>query len=448
MHPDKTDYKNSSPSKKDHPLLNPTKAGGLKLLIRALHHRNYRLFFSGQFISLIGTWMQKIALYWLIYRLTNSPRILGITEFASQIPVFFLTPFAGVLSDRLNRRRLLIATQMLSMAQASMLAILVLTGSVVVWHLIALSLLLGIINAFDLPIRQAFVVDLVERREDLGNALALNSFLVNGTRLLGPSLAGILIALTGEGICFLLNAVSYLAVIAALLAMTIPAKINTTPVSELPVVKDIIRGFRYSYRSIPIRSMLLLLGVTSIMAMPYQILMPVFAKSILQGNSQTLGFLMGATGIGAITGAFYLGSRKNALGLEKMIVIASSLLGFSLILFSVSRMFLFSAFFLAFIGLGIMVQAVSCNTLLQTIVEDDMRGRVMSLYTMAFIGLTPFGSLLAGELASRIGAPTTLTIGGICCLCGAVFIRSRSHEISKALHSAYIRMNILAEPTK
>jgi MFS family permease len=414
---------------------------GLGLIFRALHHRNYRLFFGGQGISLIGTWMQQIAMSWLVYRMTQSAFLLGLVGFLGQIPGLLLSPFAGVLIDRWNRHHILVGTQSLAMIQAFILALLTLTGTIAIWHIIFLALFLGIINAFDMPTRQAFVVEMVETGEDLGNAIALNSFLFNGARLLGPSIGGILIALLGEGMCFLLNGISFIAVIVALLAMKIAKREIRQRSSQ--VFKGLKEGFAYAFGFPPIRSLLLLLALVSLTGMPYAVLMPVFAKNVLHGGPHTLGFLLGASGVGAAVGAIYLASRTSVLGLGKLIVIASSIFGIGLITFSISRILLLSLLFLVFTGFGMMVQMASCNTVLQTIVEEDKRGRVMSLYTTAFMGMVPFGSLLAGSLASKIGAPTTITISGIACILGSIRFARKLPSLREQVRPIYIKKGIL-----
>jgi MFS family permease len=416
---------------------------GLQLIFRALHHQNYRLFFGGQGISLIGTWMQQIAMSWLVYDLTHSAFLLGFIGFLGQIPSLLLSPFAGVLSDRWNRHRIVICTQSLAMIQAFILAILTLTGTIAIWHIILLALFLGFVNAFDMPTRQAFVVEMVETGEDLGNAIALNSLLFNGARLLGPSIGGILIALLGEGMCFLLNGISYIAVIIALLAMKITKREIRSRSSQ--VLKDLREGFTYAFGFPPIRSLLLLLALTSLTAMPYMVLMPVFAKTVLQGGPQTLGFLLGASGVGAAVGAIYLASRTSVLGLGKLIVIASSIFGIGLIAFSISRILWLSLLLLVFTGFGMMVQMASSNTVLQTIVEEDKRGRVMSLYTMAFMGMVPFGSLLAGSLASKIGAPGTIMISGIACILGSMLFARKLPLLRELVRPIYMRKGIVQE---
>jgi len=421
----------------------PDDPKGLGLIFRALYHRNYRLFFGGQGFSLIGTWMQQIAMSWLVYRMTNSAFLLGFIGFSSQICSFFFSPFAGVLSDRWNRHHILVATQSLSMIQAFILAFLTLTGMIAVHHIVILSLFLGFLNAFDMPTRQAFVVEMVEKREDLGNAIALNSFLFNGARLVGPSIAGILISILGEGMCFLLNGVSFLAVIIALLAMKMtPHKRES---EKTQVFQGLKEGFTYAFGLMPIRSILIFLGWISMVGTANTTLMPVFTKDILHGGPQTYGFLMAAIGVGAIIGAIYLASRISVLGLGRIIVIASCIFGIGLISFSFSHVLWLSMSLLLLTGFGMMVQMASSNTILQTMVDDDKRGRVMSLYVMAFMGTAPFGSLLGGILASRIGAPITLIIGGASCILGSFLFSKKLPLIREMVRPIYIRKGILSE---
>ena len=391
---------------------------GLGQIGRALHHPNYRLFFGGQSISLLGTWMQRIAMSWLVYRLTNSPFLLGFVGFAGQLPIFVLTPFAGVLADRWNRHRMIVVTQTLAMLQALALALLVLTGAIKVWHIITLGIFLGFVDSFDIPTRQSFVADMVENKQDLGNAIALNSSMVNLARLVGPSVAGILIATVGEGMCFLLNAISYIAVILSLLAMKIkPMKMET---ERAPIFQGLKEGFSYAFHSTPIRSILLLIALVSLTGMPYSVLMPIFARDILHGNSHTLGFLMRAAGVGALTGAIYLAARVNVAGLERWNALAAGIFGGGLIAFSFSRSIPISLSLMLVTGFGMIVQLASGNTVLQMLVDENKRGRIMSLYAMSLRGIVPFGSLLAGSLASHIGAPRTLMIGGASCILGAL----------------------------
>ncbi|HEX7583563.1 MAG TPA: MFS transporter [Prolixibacteraceae bacterium] len=411
--------------------INNYQAKVFKPIFRSLQYRNYRLFFAGQSVSLIGTWMQRIAMPWLVYDLTKSVFLLGLVGFVGQVPTFLLSPFAGVLTDRWNRYHILIATQIFAMLQAIVLTWLVFNKSVEVWQIILLSAFLGCVNAFDIPARQSFVIQMVDKKEDLGNAIALNSSMVNGARLLGPSIAGILLATTGEGICFLLNALSYVFVIWSLLLMKVAPHEKKS--QNKPVWKEFKEGFSYTFGSIPIKYTILLLALVSLMGMPYTVLMPVFAKEILHGGSHTFGFLMGASGLGALIGAFYLASRKSVIGLDKVIPLAAATFGVGLILFSFSRFFALSLVLMVITGLGMMLQMASSNTIMQTIAEDDKRGRVMSFYTMAFMGTAPFGSLLAGSLAKIAGVPNTILIGGISCILGALLFTRKLPVITKAI---------------
>jgi MFS family permease len=422
----------------------PADPKGLRLIFRGLSHRNYRLFFGGQGISLIGTWMQQIAMSWLVYRLTNSAFLLGVIGFSSQICSFVFSPFAGVISDRWNRHHILVATQSLAMVQAFILASLTLMGVIAVHHLVILAIFLGLVNAFDMPTRQAFVAEMLEKREDLGNAIALNSFLFNGARLVGPSIAGILISILGEGMCFFLNGFSFLAVIIALLAMKMTPNKRETERTQL--WQGLKEGFAYAFRFPPIRSILFFLGWISLVGMANTTLMPVFAKDILHGGPHTYGFLMGAIGVGAIIGAIFLASRRSVLGLGRIIVIASGIFGFGLIFFSLSHVLWLSLLLLSLTGFGMMVHMASSNTILQTMVDDDKRGRVMSLYTMAFMGMAPFGSLAAGSLAGSIGAPNTLIIGGASCLIASLMFAKKLPSIREMVRPIYIRKGILLEP--
>ena len=415
----------------------------LKTMVRALRHRNFRLFFSGQSISLIGTWMQRVALSWLVYQMTHSAFLLGIVGFSGLIPNLLLTPFAGVVADRWNRHTQLLWTQSLAMLQALVLAFLVLTGLIQVWHIITLSILLGAIMAFDTPIRQAFMLEMVEGKEDLGNAIALNSSMVNAARLIGPSTAGLLISLVGEGVCFLINGISYIAVIASLILMKLAAR--PAQKRRPKVLRQLREGLSYASKSEPIRAILLLLAVVSFMGMPYTVLMPVFAKDILHGGAEALGFLMGAAGVGALVGAAWLASRKTVLGLGKMIPLAAATFGTGLVAFSFSRWFVVSLFLMLFVGFGQMVQLASSNTLLQTIVDDDKRGRVMSLYAMSFMGMMPLGNLLAGAVAGKIGATWTVFAGGIACMLGAAVFARRLPVLRKVVHPIYVSMGIIPE---
>ena len=413
-------------------------------MFAALGHRNYRLFFSGQGISLIGTWMQRVAVQWLVYRMTGSVFMLGLVGFLGQIPSFVIAPFAGVVADRRERRNLLIIIQSLAMVQALILSVLVLTNTIQIWHIVILSLFLGLINSFDIPIRQSFTIEMVEANggRDLGNAIAMNSSLVNMAKLVGPSVAGILIGLVGEGLCFLLNAVSYIAVIASLLAMNI--KSRKVVARGTDVFYDLKEGFEYSLRFGPIKYILFILAVISLMGNPYMVLMPVFAKKVLHGGPHTLGFLMGSTGCGALIGALYLASRNTVRGLIRRIWTASLLFGIAIIGFSFSTVLWLSMFSLMLAGFGMIVQMAASNTVLQTVVDDKMRGRVMSFYTMALMGMTPFGSLFAGAMAEKIGSPRTLLIGGLCCIGVALFFMYKMPVIRAKVRPIYVEKGIIA----
>lgn len=407
---------------------------------RSLRHRNFQLFFSGQFISLIGTWMQSVALSWLVYRLTGSVVLLGLIGFASQMPVFLLSPIGGGVADRYNRHRILFFTQSWSMLLAFVLALLTLTGKVEIWHLFAIAAGLGLANAVDIPTRQAFAVDMVGK-DDLINAIALNSSMFNGARIVGPAIAGLLVAAFGEGWCFLLNSFSYIAVLLGLWKMNISPVVRTRHGSA---IRSIAEGFGYVASNKPIRSLLLLLGLVSFMGMPYAVLMPIFADKYLGGGSSTLGFLMGASGIGALTAALILASRKDVVGLGRWVSFACGGFGASLLIFSVSRSFLLSLAALLPVGFTMMTQMSSSNTLIQAMVPDELRGRVMSVYSMMFMGMAPFGALAAGSLAGVIGAPKTVAIGGVACIAGALIFGYKLPALEKEGREMIVSMQMTA----
>ncbi len=387
--------------------------------------------------------MTRVATGWLVYRLTHSPILLGVVSFAGQIPAFFLAPLAGVWVDRWDRHRTLVVTQVLSMLQSFALAALALGGVITVWEIVCLALAQGFINSFDMPARQSFVVQMVDKREDLSNAIALNSSMVNAARLVGPALAGVVVAAVGEGYCFLADGISYIAVIVSLLLMRITtAQARAT---RRRVLHDLDEGWRYVTASVPIRSILLLLGLVSLAGMPYTVLMPIFAVNVLHGGAHVLGFLMAATGLGALMGAANLALRKTVLGLGRRIVLADALFGASLIAFALSRTLWLSLILLTVTGFGMMQQMAASNTILQTIVADEKRGRVMAFYSMAFMGMTPFGSLLAGSLASRIGAPGTLVLGGGLCLAGSLWFALMLPRIRQFVRPIYAEQGLLPE---
>jgi len=399
-----------------------TPAAKLPAVFRAFKHRNFQLFFGGQIISLTGTWMQSVAQSWLVYRLTGSVALLGLIGFAGQFPVFLLTAFGGAIADKYNRRQILVATQTCSMMLAAILAALMLTETIAVWHLFALASLGGVINAFDIPTRQSFVVDMVGK-EDLLNAIALNSSMFNGARIVGPAIAGILVSAVGEAWCFFGNAVSYIAVITGLLSMRIARK--QVAAKEGSAIEKIREGFGFAAKTAPVRALLLLLGLVSLMGMPYAVLMPIFADRILHGGVRGLGILMGASGTGALIAALVLASRKSIRGLGRWVAISSGSFGLFLILFSFSRSFWLSAALLVPAGFSMMLQMASSNTLVQSMVPDELRGRVMAVYSMMFMGMAPLGALMAGALAEIAGAPATVAFGGAVCILGSIVFNLR-----------------------
>ena len=411
-------------------------------LTRALQHRNYRLFFGGQSISLVGTWITRIATSWLVYRLTGSVLLLGIVGFCGQIPTLLLAPFAGVLIDRWNRHQILMVTQVLSLLQSVALAVLTLAGVITVRHVLILQIVQGIINAFDTPARQAFVVEMVEDRADLPNAIALNSSMVNASRIVGPSIGGIIIAAVWEGWCFAIDALSYLAVLGSLAAMRLePREIarRSTRMGE-----ELATGFRYVTRFVPVRSALLLLSLVSIMGMPYTVLMPAISTNVLHGGPNTLGFLMTASGVGALAGALYLASRRSVLGLGRAMAVASTTFGAGLVAFSFSRHLWLSLLLLPLVGAGMMITMAATNTVIQTLVREELRGRVMAFYTMAFLGTAPIGSLIAGVAADRIGPQRTIMFGGLSCIVAGVWFALSLPRLRELVRPIYVERGILA----
>jgi MFS family permease len=409
-----------------------------------LKSRNFRLFFGGQSISLIGTWLQQVAMGWLVWRLSHSAFTVGMVGFFTRLPTFLLAPYAGVVADRTSRYKLLVLTQALSLVQAAALAALVLSGVVQVWHLAALGLCLGLINAFDVPVRQSFMIEMIDRKEDLGTAIAINSSMNTLGRMLGPALAGLLVALIGEGWCFSLNALSFVAILGSLAAMTVTPRLpSQAPAGRMDEFRS---GARYAFGFPPIRDILLLLAVSSLMGMPFQVLLPVFAGDTFKGGANTLGFLTSATGVGAMLSTVYLMSRRNVLGLLTRLTLGAGLFGLGLIGFAFAANLWEACVLAAVAGMGMMVQIAGSNTLIQTIVEDDLRGRVMSFYTMAFMGTVPFGNLLSGILADRIGARHTVLLGGACCLIAAGLFALRMPSIRGLIRPIYVRKGILPAP--
>jgi len=400
---------------------------------RALRHRNFQLFISGQMISLIGTWMQTVAQSWLVYRLTGSSLLLGVVGFASQFPVFILAPVGGLIADRWNRQKVVISTQTASMLLALILSVLTLTHHIGVWGIIVLAGLLGVVNAVDIPVRQAFLIEMVSR-EDLMNAIALNSSMFNGARIIGPAVAGILVAAIGEGWCFFANGISYIAVIIGLFLMRIdnPAELEKND----SAIENVIEGFRFAHQTDPIWVLLLLIGLASFVGMPISVLMPIFADRILHGGPQALGWLMGATGVGALFGALTLAARTGVRGLARWVAVSAGAFGASLVVFGYSRWYWLSLAILVPTGYWMMLQMACTNTLIQAMAPDRLRGRVMALYTMMMTGMAPFGALFAGTFANRWGAPFTIALGGAACIAGAfLFWRHWPHvrESARAL---------------
>lgn len=413
-------------------------------MLRAFSYPNYRLFFGGQIVSLIGSWISMTATSWLVYRLTGSPMALGVVGFAGQIPGFVMGPFAGAYLDRWDRHRVLVVTQTLSMLQSFALAALTFTGHITVPAIIVLNAVQGMVNAFDMPARQAFLTTMISDREDLANAIALNSSMFNAARLVGPSVAGLMIATAGESWCFFVDGVSYFAVIIALVAMKDVRRLDRPDVHP-GIVEHLLEGWRYVFGFRPIRSLILQLAWLCLVAMPFSVLMPVFADDILGGGPYTLGFLMGASGLGALSGALWLTTRKSVVGLGRVILTNTVVFGGGLIGFALSRWLPVSIAFMTVVGFGMMVQMASTNTVIQTIVDEEKRGRVLSFYTMSFLGTAPFGSLLAGWLSSRIGAPHTVLLSGLLCVATAAWFQRELPAIRALVRPIYMRMGILPE---
>ena len=409
--------------------------------LRALRHRNFRLFLTGQIFALIGYWIQMVAQSWLLYRLTGSATLLGVLAFASSVPILLLSPLAGLWSDRCNLHRTMFVTQLLELLQAATLAALALSGLIAPWHIVTLAMCLGILVAIELPIRHAYLLELVNGKEDLPNAIALTSLMANCGRLVGPAIAGILIGVLSEAHCFLINALTYIAVVISFLM------IRVRPQPRAPVKTAVLAGLRegfvYAWNLLPIRALLLTLAVVAFLGTPYATLMPVIVREVFSGNAEDMGFLVGAGGLGAISGTLYLASRANTRGLIRLIIIASAAAGIALALFAHAPSTWYALPLLVVIGFGILVTSVSVNMILQTIVDDDKRGRVMSLYTAAFLGIAPFGSLAAGALADHIGPRATLTLGGLCCVAAALVLAQRRHAIRAQIQPIYEKLGIV-----
>jgi len=411
--------------------------------LRALRHRNFALFIGGQGCALIGYWIQQLAVSWLVYRLTGSAMLLGVLSFAANLPVLLLAPFAGLWSDRLNRHRMMLATQVLEMLQAGALAALAFSGLIQTWHIIALTMLLGTCVAVELPVRHAYLLELVGDKQDLPNAVAMTSLVANCGRLIGPAIAGVLINRFSEATCFLINALSYVAVLASFALIRV--RPQPSAAAHPPVLHGIKEGIAYAWCTVPIRLLLMLLAVVAFSAAPYGTLMPAIVHEAFAGGAETLGFLVGAAGMGAVCGTLVLASRRNVRGLTRLISTAALIAGCALIGLSWSRQLAFSLALMAAIGFSILVISVSVNMILQTIVDDDKRGRVMSLYTAAFLGVVPLGGLAAGMLADRIGAMATVLAGGVTCALAALYMLRKLPLLRRHIRPIYARLGISAE---
>jgi len=415
-------------------------------IFHTLKYKNFRFFFIGQGISLTGSWMQQTAMAWLVYKMTNSAFLLGLVVFANQFPTFILSPVAGVIADHFSRQRILLVTQCILMVQALALAALTLAGVVTIPEIILLGVIMGSVNAFDIPARHSFVFEMVEQKKNLTNAISLNSFIFNLARLIGPSAAGLLIAVTSEGICFLANGVSFIAIITVLLKMKVVSRRNMWQAGS-SVIEHMKDGIKYAVRFLPIRSLLLLLGVMSLVGASYIILMPIYARDIIHSGPQALGLLMGSVGVGALLGTGFLAQRKTVLGLVKILSWSGLMLGICLIAFAFSRSLWLSVLLLALSGFGIVVNVSGTNILLQTIVEDDKRGRIMSLYAMAFMGTAPIGSFLSGIMAGFFGVLTTVVIAGIVTILAVIIFRKNLSAFKKDIYPVYQKMGIIANGT-
>jgi len=416
------------------------RAASVKHLLRAFRHRNFRLFLSGQVCALIGYWMQNIALGWLLYRLTGSVTLLGILGFAGSLPILLLAPFAGLWSDRFNLHRMMFTTQILEMVQAAVLTALALSGAIEPWHIIVLSMLLGVLVAIELPVRHAYLLELIGSKADLPNAIAMTSLMANCGRLVGPTLAGLVIAWFSEALCFLLNTLSYIAVLVTFLLIRVTP--SRRPASHPPMWQDMREGVAYIWNSVPIRLLLMLLMLVGMLATPYITLMPALVREVFQGGADQMGFLVGAGGLGAVAGTLYLASRPNVRGLIRLLTLASLAVGIALMMLARSTTMWIALPLLGVIGFGILITSVSVNMILQTIVDDDKRGRVMSFYTVAFLGVAPVGSLAAGAIAGVIGVSHTLFIGGAACSAGALYLAYKRPQIREHIRPIYARLGI------
>jgi MFS family permease len=408
--------------------------------LRAFRHRNFRLFYAGQAISLIGTWIQQIALLWLVYRTTGSGFLLGLVTFCSQIPMLLFLPLAGLLSDRYDRRRLMLVAYLMAMVQAIALGLLTLGSAIQIWQILALGFFYGAVMAFETPARQSLISQMVNDRDDLPNAIALNSVLMNSGRLIGPSIAGVLLVFIGEGWCFLINSASFIAIIASVSMMRVTAKTHARTSTSLR--NELAVAALYAWNARPIRLFLALVALVSLTASPYTVLMPIFARDVFGGDAHTLGFLVGSAGLGAVIGTAFLTTRPDVFELSKLVPFTSAAAGIALMLVGVSKIYLVSLAFMACLGFGIIVTAASVNMMLQTLVDEDKRGRIISFYAMAFLGMAPIGGLIAGTLAGQVGAPATAMINGACCLLGTLMLMRGLPAVRADLRQALARFAV------
>jgi MFS family permease len=411
--------------------------------LRAFRHRNFRYYFCGQSLSMVGTWIQQIAMSWLVYRLTDSPFLLVVTAFSAQIPILVLGALGGVWSDRVDRHKLMVATQILAMVQGLALAALTYAGAIEVWHIIALATVLGVITAIDMPLRQTFVAQMVPAKEDLPAAIAFNGFMMNAGRMIGPAIAGALLIYFSEAFCFLINAISKIAALAAILALTVVP--NVREANRKSVIGGLAQGLHYAWHVVPIRILLPVAALLGFMVTPYQTLLPVYAKEIIGGGPEMLGILMAAAGFGSLLAPIYHASRRDVRGLARIVLGGLLVTGVALMVFAYSRNLWLAMPMLALTGLGVILSAQAIVTIMQTIVDDAMRGRIMSLFTVAFMGISPLGSLAAGAMAHVVGAEATLFTGGVCCCLGAVVLLRQMPRLRANIRPIYVKLGIVQE---
>ncbi len=411
--------------------------------LRAFRHRSYRLFFCGQSVAVLGNWIQFLAMSWLVYRLSGSAWLLGVTGFAGQIAILVLAPFGGLWADRFDRRKLLIWTQTAAMIPGFALAALAYTDAIEIWHVVLMASLFGIIMAIDVPARQSFTPEMVPAREDLASAIAFNALMQNGGRMLGPTIAGLLIAVSSEAVCFLVNGASKIAAVTTLMMMTVTP--GARPSASSSIWSGLREGVAYTWNSVPLRLLFPVVAAVSFMSSPYQTLMPIFAAEVFAGGADTLGFLIGAAGLGGIAGMLLLASRKDVRGLLNWIAGSALVAGATLVVFAYSTSLALSLATIAVVGLTTLTVAMGVSTIVQTIVEDRMRGRVLGLFVVAFLGMFPLGSLAAGAVASSIGATHTLAAGGVACMLTALWLWRRLPELRSHIRPIYVKLGIIQQ---